>query len=328
VKYFLIILILCSSPAASFVAGQDTEADIQTSLTINVTNRTPNGTEPVNDEVYVNIYEQGKLKQTLEGSVDSQGKAVFRNVPTGGGLTAVPVVKHQNMAFNGHPVALNRGQTAFVGHVDVFEVSTDKTKLSVTVHHLIIKLETNHLRITEYMQLNNASDTAITDDREDKAEKSKVIEVYLPRGFGNLVCSRYFRQNALVITEDGFHDTMAIPPGTFDAEFSYTLPIDSQTIGITKEISLPTSALMVFPLLDKGQIKGLGRPEGQIKLADGSSAKYFIFRSLEAGQKLEFQLDGLIAEQSNNTILIVAVVAFAVIALFVVRRLMAQKSYA
>lgn len=320
------ISIMSSLFAASYLAGQTFDTEKQVSLTIHVTNSTANGTATVNDEVLVTIFEQGKLTQTLKGNVDSEGKAVFENVPTGNNITALPRVQHQNMMFNGHPIALKTGQTAFYGHVEVFEVSTDKSKLSVAIHHFIIKVEADSLRITEYMQLDNSSDMAITSKEKDDNDKSIVVEVMLPEGFKNLACSRYFQKNALVITKDGFYDTMAIPPGQYDADFSYSLEIDSETIDIAKKISLPISEFMVFSLLDKGRLKGLGDSKGEVKLADGSSAEYFSSQELNAGDQIKFQVVGFQVKKSNSNVVITLSVVFALIALLVIWRLRSQKS--
>jgi len=326
VKYFLTISILTSLFAASYLAGQNIESERQTTLTINVTNRTAKGTATVNDEVLVTIYEQGKPTKTLKGNIDSQGKAVFENVPTGNNITALPRVKHQNMMFNGHPIALKTGQTVFNAPVEVYEVSTDKSKLSVAVHHFIIKVEADSLLITEYMRLDNSSDMAITSEEKDENDNSKVVEAMLPVGFKDLTLSRYFQENALVITKDGFYDTMAIPPGQYDADFSYRLEIDSETIDIVKKISLPTSEFMVFSLLDKGQLQGLGDSGGEVNLADGSSAEYFSFPKLKAAEQIKFQVVGFNIKKSNSSTLITLIVVFALIVLLVLWRLRGQKS--
>ncbi|MCP4259433.1 MAG: hypothetical protein GY774_18285 [Planctomycetes bacterium] len=325
-KHFLITSIILSFFATSYLAGQTVDVDRQTTLTINVTNSTANGTAIVNDEVLVTIFEQGKQNQTLKGNVDSEGKAVFKNVPTGNNVTALPRVQHQNMMFNGHPIALKTGQTAFTGHVEVYEVSTDKSNLSINTHHLIVKVGADSLRITEYIQLDNSSDMAVTSEEKDENDNTKVIEVMLPVGFKDLTCLRYFQKNALVITKDGFYDTMAIPPGQYDAEFSYSLEIDSETIDIVKKISLPTSEFMVFSLLDKGRLKGLGDSKGEVKLADGSSAEYFNFQELKAGDQIKFQMAGFHVKKSNSNVIIILSVVFACIALLVILRLRGQKS--
>ena len=325
-KHFLMISILTSLFAASPLLSQTTDTQRQASLTIGVTNSTANGTSTLNDEVLVTIYEQRKPTQTLKGNIDSQGKAIFENVPTGNNITALPRIKHQDMMFNGHPIALKAGQTVFNGHVEVYEVSTDKSKLSVTTHHFIIKVEADSLRITEYMRLDNSSDMAITSVEKDANDKSKVIEVILPEGFKDLTYSKYFQENALVITKDGFYDTMATPPGQYDAEFSYSLDIDSETIDIVKTISLPTSEFMVFSLLDKGQLKGLGDSGGEVNLADGSSAEYFSFPELKAAEQIKFQLVGLNVTKSGRNTSITLIVVFALIAMLVIWRLRSQQN--
>lgn len=311
--------------AASYLAGQTIDEERQASLTIEVVNGTANATATVNDEVMVIIYEQGKPTQTLTGKVDSESKAVFENVPTGNNITALPRVKHQNMMFNGHPIALKTGQTVFKGHVEVYEVSTDKSKLSVAAHHFIIKAETDSLLITEYMRLNNSSDMAITSEEKDANDKGVVIKVILPKGFKNLTFSRYFQENALVVTKDGFYDTMAIPPGQYDADFSYRLEIDSETIDIVKKISLPTSEFMVFSLLNKGQLQGLGDSRREVNLADGSSAEYFSFPELKAAEQIKFQVVGFNIKKSNSSVLITLIVIFALIVMLVIWRLRSQK---
>jgi len=326
VKHFLMISILTSLFAASPLLSQTTGTERQTTLTINVTNSTVNGTATVNDEVLVTIFDQRKPIQTLKGNIDSQGKAVFENVPTGNSITALPRIKHQNMMFNGHAIALKPGQTVFNGLVEVYEVSTDKSKLSVAVHHFIIKVEADSLRITEYMRLDNSSDMAITSEEKDENDNSKVIEIMLPKGFKALTFSRYFQENALVITKDGFYDTMATPPGQYDAEFSYSLEIDSETIDIVKKISLPTSEFMVFSLLDKGQLQGLGNSGGEVNLADGSLAEYFSFPELKAAEEIQFQAVGFTVTKSNSSTLITLIVVFAMIVVLVIWRLRSQNS--
>ena len=325
-KHLLMISIMSSLFSVSYLAGQNIESEKQITLTINVTNSTANGTPTVNNEVLVTIFEQGKLTQTLKGNVDSEGKAVFENVPTGNNVTALPRIKHQNMMFNGHPIALKTGQTVFNGHVEVYEVSTDKSKLSVATHHFIIKVEADALRITEYMRLDNSSDMAITSVEKDENDKSKVIEAMLPVGFKDLTLSKYFQENALVITKDGFYDTMATPPGRYDAEFSYSLDIDSETIDIIKKISLPTSEFMVFSLLDKGRLKGLGDSKGEVNLADGSSAEYFSFSELKVAEQIKFQAVGFTVTKSNSSTSITLIVVFALIAVLVIWRLRSQQS--
>ena len=95
---------------------------------------------------------------------------------------------------------------------------------------------------------------------------------------------------------------------------------------VVKKINLPTSELMLFSLLDKGQLKGLGDSKGEVKLADGSSAEYFSFQKLNAGDQIKFQVVGFNVKKSNSNVVITLSVVFAFIALLVIWRLRGQKS--
>ena len=306
---------------APCLAGEGAGTESRTTLTVYVTNGTANGTTIVGDDVIVTIYEQEKPIQTLKGKVDAGGKAIFENVPTANNLAAIPRVKHQNMEFSGRVVALKSGQTAFDAYAEVFDVSTDRSKLSVTTHHFIIKPGVDSIQITEYMRLENSSDMALTSGEKDSDGRSIVLDVMLPEGFKKLACSNYFQDDALVITENGFYDTMAIPPGRYDAVFSYLLEINSEIIDITKKITLPTSEFIVFSQLSKEKINGLGDASGQITLADGGSGEYFSSQALKVGDRITFRIVGFNVNNSDISIWITLSVVFASIALLVILRL-------
>ena len=92
---------------------------------------------------------------------------------------------------------------------------------------------------------------------------------------------------------------------------------------MSKKISLPTSELMVFSILDKGRLKGLGDSKGEVKLADGSLAEYFSFQQINAENQIKFQLTGFNVKQSNTNVVIILTVVFALIAVLVIRRMRA-----
>ena len=112
-------------------ADETAAAGSQAVLTVEVTSGTANGAAVKDDVVIVRIYKHGQLLHTLDGKVGADGKAVFGNVPTGNRVVAVVRARHQDMMFNGQPVALRPAEDEFVARVQVFDVSDDKSKLSV-----------------------------------------------------------------------------------------------------------------------------------------------------------------------------------------------------
>jgi len=282
-------------------------------LVVQVSNGTANGTTVVGDAVTLQVFQHQELRTSFEAEVGASGEAVFENFPTGAHLVAIARVKHQNMAFRGRPVSLAPGGGSASTVVQVFDVSTDASPLSVGTHHIKIAVAERALQFTEYMQLQNASDMAITGSKRDAQDRPMVIEIMLPAGARNLTPSAYFEQSALVATDTGFYDTLAVPPGEHQITFSYVLDIDRQTTDIMKKISLPTSELGVFWEGGRARLTGLGEPEGRLANAEGVPVEYYQRRNVQAGEQISFQVSGFNVKTSDTETWIILAVVFAVI---------------
>jgi hypothetical protein len=293
----------------------------QATVTVEVTNGTANGTTVEGDEVKLLLYKGEEQIDSLSGKVGQDGKAVFENVPAGQGMAAIARAKHQNMAFNSQPVLLMSASSETSASVQVFDVSTDTSKLSVGMHHIMVAVRSMSLEFKEYMQLSNPSDMAITGAQRDEANRPVVMAIRLPKGFRDLAVSSYLEEEALVVTADGFHDTLAVPPGQHDVSFSYKLDISRETINIAKEITLPTSELMVFWEHGQGRLEGLGEPNGRITNADGIPVEYYLRANVKPGEKVAFQVSGFNVKHSDSYSWIVLAVVFVALVIIALLRL-------
>ncbi len=300
----------------------------QARLTVEVTNSTAQGASVVGDEVTLEIYQGHEPANSLQAKVGADGKAVFENVPTGQDMAAVPRAKHQNMAFHGVPLALSPGSQGLSASVQVFDVSTETSKLSVGTHHVMVAVREGALEFTEYLQLNNSSDRAITGAQRDDQSRPIVIAVKLPEGFRDLTASSYFEQPALVITGDGFYDTMAVPPGEHQATFSYKIAIERGEVMIAKEVTLPTAELTVFWEHGQGRLEGLGEPAGRLTNAAGVPLEYYQRDDLKPGARIAFQLAGFAVKKSDSYTWILLAVVFAVLVVVALLRLRSRPAQA
>ncbi len=288
-----------------------TVAFAQARLTVEVKNHTANGAPITGDEVMLQVYRGQEQIESLQAKAGADGRAVFEKVLTGPNMAAVATAKHQNMAFRSEPVSLNPATSEFSASVQVFDVSTDTSRLSVGVHHVMVAVRGPALEFTEYIQLKNASDMAITGAKRDDQNRPAVIEVKLPQGFRDLVASGYLEPQALVVTPDGFYDTMAVPPGEHHVTFSYKVGIDRGTVKIVKEITLPTAELMLFWQHGQGKLEGLGEPNDRLANADGVPMEYYRRSALRPGDRIAFQLSGFNAKKSGDYTWILLGVVFA-----------------
>ena len=302
-------------------AAASAQAASQTRLTVDVKSRTLNGATVVGDEVTLQLFKRQEQSDSLQARVGEDGKAVFENVPTGPEMAAVACAKHQNMAFRSQPVLLSPTAGGFSADVQVFDVSTDASRLSVGIHHVMVAVRSTSLEFTEYMQLNNPSDMAVIGSQRDDRNRPMVLQIMLPAGFKDLTTSSYLEQEAIVVTSDGFYDTMAVPPGEHQVAFSYKVDIGRGTVQIAKGITLPTSELLVFWEHGQGKLEGLGEPNDRLVNAEGVPIEYYRRSGLKPGENVAFQISGFNVKESDAQTWIILAVAFAVIALVAVLRL-------
>jgi hypothetical protein len=317
-RLFLIILI------AFFSTICFAEQDSNTILIVEVQNGTKNGADISEDEVTVSIYHHGQLRHRLDGNVGPDGKTSFSDVPTEEHFVAIASVKHQDMMFNSKQIKLQPGQANTRVIVDVFDVSSDRSKLSVLTHHFIIKVQDRALNITEYVQLENASDMAITSS-DDLNDQRFPLEMMLPKGFKDLKCLSYFSQNDILETKDGFSDTMAVPPGQYHPAFSYSLDIDSASIDIVKKLSLPTSNFIVFAEIGQAQLKGLGAPTNKATGPSGAPMNYYKINNISPDGQIEFQITGFNVSQFDRSEWIVSGLVFAGVIILVLLKMQQTK---
>jgi hypothetical protein len=334
VKYLGITIVLVAVPALlraegialrgigilPMVHGLEAHATVGARLTVEVRNNTANGAPVGGNEVTLHLHRGHEQIESRSAIVDEDGRALFEDLPTAPGVVAVARARHQNMMFRSRPVSLHSAAGEFSIAVQVFDVSTDASHLSIDVHHLMIAVHPKSLEFTEYLQLNNSSDMAVTGSERDDRNRPIVLPVSLPEGFHDLAAASYFEHEALVITRDGFYDTMAVPPGRHQISFSYRVDLRRGAAKVRKAITVPTSQFMVFWQHGQGDLEGLGEPSDQFVNADGVPIKYYRRADLKPGDTLAFQISGLNPVGSDTSTWIVLGVVFAVVVIMALLR--------
>ncbi len=291
-----------------------------------VTNETA-GASPASDvEVALTIYQDSKQLDRRVARSDAQGLCSFQEVPTGLGMAVVATAMNQDMMFSSQAMSMEHAHDKMYQlDISVYDVSTDTSALSIGTHHLVVRVAPQGLFIDEYLQIINDSDKAVTSEEKTPDGKPAVLKVHLPAGFKDIIYSKYFQEQALIMTDEGFIDTMAVPPGRHDAVFTYAVQADASTVEITKKVGLPTKELMVFSQLSGASIEGLDEPLGQMTINNGSPADYFPSVSLEAGDQISFKITGLSIARDQDDLWVMFGVIFAVIVLIGISRMWTQK---
>jgi hypothetical protein len=294
------------------------------SVIVELANGTANGAAVEGDKVILRVYRHEQIVKTLDGVADKDGKAVFTEVPCGDHAMGVINAIRRDMSFGTSPVPLTSGTPEITAKMQVFDISYDLAKLSVPIHHLIIKAQQNSLLITEYLQLENPSDMTINSKDRDSSDRPIVLKIMLPKGFKNFSSSSYFEESALAFTEEGFYDTMAVPPGKHSITFSYVLDIPASTFNIVKKISLPTSSLVVFAELNNAKIEGLGTPT-IASGPQGTPMEFYTLKNLAANSEVNLRITGLSAASSGIATWVILGLVFLFISVLAIAKLLSGK---
>jgi len=274
-------------------AAGEPNAPPSVTLTVTVVNATAGGTSIAGDRVVVGIYEHMNPRETLEAAADEQGNAVFPDIATGPRTVALPRARHGDMMFGGSPVLLSGGGPHVSASVRVHDVSTDRSPLVVGTHHIFVKIHGTRVRVTEDMSLKNPTDRAISSDLYDEQGRPVVVAVELPAGYHGLRTSGYLEEGEVVATDDGFYDTMAMPPGEYQLTFAYDLDINGPAVSIRRPVHHPTANLIVLAELTESlSITGLDEPQTGPLGQDGRPITFHRRSDLKGGDVVEFAVEG------------------------------------
>ena len=319
-----VVIMLCVVVSWGYCTSyaQD-NSSMQTKIVVNVNNGTHNGDSVTGDTVIVNIYKNENVVDTLTGIVNDENVAIFENISPDDDIRVVAACEHQGVRFQGVVIALEDSQLTHNVSVDVYDVSTDKSKLTASTHHVIIKRKETQLVVHEYLYLENNSDTAVGSTVSQDGERAAVVQLFLPRGYSQFHAISYFVPELLNFTPDSVEDPMAVAPGQYDMHLSYVLDIKSKELKFEKKLSLVTSDLIVFTALPGVQVKGLGEPV-DFAMADGMVGQYYPIGSQNPGDLVTFELIGLPVIKTDYSWVVLAFV-FAFVLIVVLLRLKKSK---
>lgn len=280
-------------PGAAVAEEQDHQ--LEQVVNVLVTNSSQNDTGAENCPVQLTLFTNNKQVKQMSSLTDGQGMCTFEELPSGD-VYAIAEAMHDNIAFSSKPVKLTHKHEPHEIRVRVYDISFDRDAIKSDTHHIILKSITNKILITEYIQIVNGTQKAISSNIKDMQSKPNVIEINLPKGFQQLKLLNYFNPKATVITDTGFYDTMAVAPGRYNAAYSYILPVDSESYNFSKKLTLAAKEVTIFAQLNGSKITGLGESAGEVVIQDGTEANYYTFEVPE-NNELSFQISGLMVSK-------------------------------
>ena len=199
------------------------------------------------DEVTLLLYKGQEQIDSLSAKVGQDGKAVFENVPAGPDMAAVARAKHQNMAFHSQPVLLGSASGEVIGEragVRCLHRHLEAVRRHAS-HHGRGALDVagiHGVHATE--QPFRYGDHRLAKRRPEPARRDRGPPAEGLQGPDGVRLSR--TGGAGRHRRTGSTTRWPCRPGEHQVTFSYKVDIGRGPMNIAKEITLPTSELMIF----------------------------------------------------------------------------------
>jgi mono/diheme cytochrome c family protein len=172
----------------------------------------------------------------------------------------------------------------------IFDTTTDSSLLAVDRLHIFIEpAEAGMIQVTELYLITNPSDRVVV-----AAEAGQpVVRYTLPEGATNLQFQTGSAESRFVQTDDGFGDTVGVPPGSgqYQVMYAYNMPYDRK-LEFEKPHNLPVNAVTIL-MPDMGlRVRSDQLVDTGPRDIQGETFFVYTGNRLEAGQALSVSLSG------------------------------------
>jgi hypothetical protein len=229
------------------------------------------------------------FEQILE--LPGEGPAIFNDVPLKSGRIYFASISYGGAVYRSAIYQVDPETREIVLQVGIFETTTDSTGIAVDrIHVLIDSPDPEYIQVSEILILSNLGEkTVVAVD-----PNQPVLTFPLPEGASDLQFENGTLGQRYVKTDDGFGDTVSIPPGSgvYQVLFHYWLPYQGSKLEFSQAMNYPVSAVVVMTPAGLLKIKGNSFQDLGVQSIPSGDVQVYSGGGLARGDKLEFQITG------------------------------------
>ncbi|MBI5879499.1 MAG: hypothetical protein HZB53_17760 [Chloroflexi bacterium] len=191
----------------------------------------------------------GHSPNPVSAVTDARGRVRFDGLATTGDVTYTVLVQYQGLSFDSGDLKFPAGSAAISTTISVPPVSSDKSKVRIEQHHIVIDFDSSSrmLQIAEFYLTNSGSAAAYIGEPDSAANGQRVtMRVPLPpNAVLEGIDQRTVDQNVF-ISGNTLLDGMPIPPSGGSLIVSYKVPYDRSTFALAIASPYSTTALNIL----------------------------------------------------------------------------------
>ena len=268
------------------LSPEDLEGDV---VLVNVLDQTGGSLVEQGLEVELAGFDEFELvyEDSLDLSADS--RVIFRDVPYQEGRVYFASISYGGAVYRSEILQLSPESTHLELNIQIFDTTTSDETLIIDRVHLLADFPSADIaRIVEIYIVSNLGDATIV--AANPGEPS--ITFPLPPDAESIEFENGFLGQRYLKTENGFGDTVSIPPGqgVYQVLVYYQMPIQRNKINFSQEMNYPVGALTVMIPTGEATLKGSVLEDNGIQDFPDGSVQIYSGTGLARGEALEFRL--------------------------------------
>ena len=289
---------------------QNTPLPTQTEVPEEISTQGDENTDQTTGEVYVEIIDHTggdlsahEIEIRLEGydefekafeetlTLPEDGLVIFNQVPLLTGRVFFASVPYGGAVYRSAIHQVGPETTEIVLQVGLFETTTDASGIMVDrVHVLVDYLDPEFIQISEIVILSNLGDKTLVAKNPDQP----VLAFPLPENATDIQFENGTLGQRFIKTEDGFGDTVSVPPGTgvYQVLVYFRLPFQGTKLDYSQIMNYPVSAVVAMTPAGGLKIKGDFFQDLGLQSIPSEDVQVYSGGGIGKGERLEFRITG------------------------------------
>jgi LPXTG-motif cell wall-anchored protein len=290
-----------------------------------VINDTENGGSVDSQEVILTTYLGEEEMETESTTTASDGFFRFLEISTEPGLSYDVEVLYQEVEYRSERLVFDDDNLIKSIELIVYDTTENPEVIEMELAHIIIYVESDILQVEEYLLFINESDKTyvgmISSNDESIRESLKFT---IPKGAAELKAGYGLMDCCIIITENGFIDTMPVLPGPKEVVYSYQIYPDSKEYVFSKDADYPVRNLTLLIQGENIDISSEQLFADEPLSIEGVTFNHLTGNNIARGEQLSVQLSELPVTGSSINIvwlaLILAILIGGFLFVFTLRR--------
>ncbi|NIN35703.1 MAG: hypothetical protein GTO60_11700, partial [Gammaproteobacteria bacterium] len=259
-----------------------------------VINDTENGGSVDNQEVILTIYLSDAEIGTESTTTDGDGLFRFPELATEAEYSYDVEVNYRGVEYRSERLVFNDDNPVESIELYVYDTTENPEVIEMGVAHIIIYVESEILYVEEYLLFINGSDRTYvgTINPNDESIRES-LKFTIPEGASELTAGYGLMDCCIIMTEDGFIDTMPVLPGAKEVLYSYQISPDSKEYVFSEDANYPIRNMNFVVQGENIDLSSEKLFPGEPLSVEGVTFNQLNGNNIARGERISVRLSGL-----------------------------------